>query len=109
MRNIGKLQMISAARIIIIWASVSHRSLPSSVVVRKTGAKPKEQTNGITHELYPLSIVVHGKMAVVHYTVYECRANERKKTDISSGRYTAVLVRDDGDWKFISWHDGSDD
>ena len=69
----------------------------------------QDQTNRITHELYPLSIVVHGEMAVVHYLYTNAVQTKDKKTDISSGRYTDVLVRDDGAWKFISWHGGSDD
>ncbi|NIV18549.1 MAG: hypothetical protein GWN47_09145, partial [Woeseiaceae bacterium] len=32
-----------------------------------------------------------------------------KSTDLSNGRYTDVLVRDDGAWRFISWHGGADD
>ena len=69
----------------------------------------QDQTSGITHELYPLSIVVHGEMAVVHYLYTNAVQTKDKKTDISNGRYTDVLVRDDGAWKFISWHGGSDD
>ena len=69
----------------------------------------QDQTNRITHELYPLSIVVHGEMAVVHYLYTNAVQTKDKKTNVSSGRYTDVLVRDDGAWKFISWHGGSDD
>ncbi len=69
----------------------------------------QNQTSGITHELYPLSIVVHGEMAVVHYLYTNAVQTKDKKTDVSSGRYTDVLVRDDGTWKFISWHGGGDD
>ncbi len=68
----------------------------------------QEQANGITHELYPLSIVVHGEMAIVHYLYTNAVQTKAKKTDVSSGRYTDVLVRDDGTWKFICWHGGGD-
>jgi ketosteroid isomerase-like protein len=66
------------------------------------------QTSGLTHELYPLSIVVHGDMAVVHYLYTNAVQTKDKKANVSSGRYTDVLVRDDGAWKFISWHGGDD-
>ena len=69
----------------------------------------QDQTTRITHELYPLSIVVHGEMAVVHYLYTNAVQAKDKKTNVSSGRYTDVLVRDDGAWKFISWHGGEDD
>ena len=65
-----------------------------------------EQTKGLSHELYPLSIVVHGDMAVVHYLYSTAYQTRDKKTVVSNGRYTDVLVRDDGNWKFISWHGG---
>ena len=65
-----------------------------------------EQNKGLSHELYPLSIVVHGDMAVVHYLYSTAYQTRDKKTVVSNGRYTDVLVRDDGNWKFISWHGG---
>ena len=64
------------------------------------------QTKGLVHELYPLSIVVHGDMAVVHYLykmVVQTKAREIVETN---GRFTDVLVRDGSEWKFISWHGG---
>lgn len=69
----------------------------------------RAQANGMAHELYPLSIVVHGDMAIVHYLYTNAVQTRDKKTSVTSGRYTAVLVRDDGAWKFISWHGGDDD
>jgi len=77
--------------------------------VRMWNKFDQQQTNGIAHELYPLSIVVHGDMAIVHYLYTNAVQTKAKNTDVSSGRYTDVLVRDDGAWKFISWHGGSDD
>ena len=77
--------------------------------VRMWNSFNQDQASGITHELYPLSIVVHGDMAVVHYLYTSAVQTKDKKTDVSSGRYTDVLVRDDGAWKFISWHGGDRD
>jgi len=67
-----------------------------------------DQTKGLAHELYPLSIVVHGDTAVVHYLYSMVVQNKDKKSVASSGRYTDILVRDDTDWKFLSWHGGAD-
>jgi len=69
----------------------------------------QDQTNGVMHELYPLSIVVHGDMAIVHYLYTNAVQTRGKQVEVSNGRYTDVLVRDDGAWKFISWHGGADD
>lgn len=67
------------------------------------------QNKGLTHELYPLSIVVHGDMAVAHYLYTMAVLTKDKQTVTSNGRYTDVLVRDGTTWKFISWHGGSDE
>lgn len=68
-----------------------------------------EQAKGLTHELYPLSIVVHGDMAVAHYLYTMAIQTKDKQTVTSNGRYTDILVRDGTSWKFISWHGGSDE
>jgi ketosteroid isomerase-like protein len=65
-----------------------------------------DQEKGLAHELYPLSIVVHGDMAVAHYLYSNAVQTRDKKTAVSRGRYTDVLVRDADGWKFISWHGG---
>jgi ketosteroid isomerase-like protein len=67
-----------------------------------------DQSKGLAHELYPLSIVVHGDMAIVHYLYTTVVQTKDRETVRTNGRYTDVLVRDDGDWKFISWHGGDD-
>jgi ketosteroid isomerase-like protein len=67
-----------------------------------------EQSKGLLHELYPLSIVVHGDVAVAHYLYSMAAQTKDKKTVMSNGRYTDILVRDGTTWKFISWHGGSD-
>jgi ketosteroid isomerase-like protein len=66
------------------------------------------QWTGEMHELYPLSIVVHGDMAVVHYLYSNAGEDADGKTQVVSGRYTDILVRIEGQWKFIAWHGGSD-
>jgi ketosteroid isomerase-like protein len=66
------------------------------------------QWKGKMHELYPLSIVVHGDMAVVHYLYSNAGEDAEGKTQVVTGRYTDILVRVEGKWKFIAWHGGSD-
>jgi len=61
---------------------------------------------GLTHELYPLSIVVHQDMAVAHYLYSSAVQTKGKQVEVSNGRYTDILVRDGDEWKFISWHGG---
>lgn len=67
-----------------------------------------EQNKGLTHELFPLSIVVHGDTAVAHYLYTTAVQTRDKQTVMTNGRYTDVLVRDGTIWKFLSWHGGDD-
>lgn len=64
---------------------------------------------GITHELYPLSIVVHGDTAVAHYLYTNAVELQDKTIRVANGRYTDVLVREDDAWKYLAWHGGDDD
>ena len=87
------------------WPAVSPA--PRSKASTRLWARfDADQTKGLAHELYPLSIVVHGDMAVVHYLYTMAIQTKDRQTVTSNGRYTDVLVRDDTGWKFISWHGG---
>lgn len=77
--------------------------------VRLWNKYEQDLSEGVAHELFPLSIVVHGDMAVVHYLYMNATRARDKNTSVSNGRYTDVLVRDDGAWKFIAWHGGNHD
>ena len=67
-----------------------------------------KQSKGLAYELYPLSTVIHGDMAVAHYLYTNATENKEGETEVSNGRYTDILVRSDGEWKFIAWHGGDD-
>jgi ketosteroid isomerase-like protein len=62
----------------------------------------------VAHELYPLSIVVHQDVAVAHYLFSSAFESKDGDIEVSNGRYTDVLVRSDGSWKFLTWHGGED-
>ena len=61
------------------------------------------------HELYPLSIVVRGDVAVAHYLYTTASKDPEGKVTLENGRFTDVLVRTDGGWKFLAWHGGNAD
>ena len=67
-----------------------------------------KQSKGLAHELYPLSTVIHGDMAVAHYLYTNAQENKDGETEVSNGRFTDVLVRDGDKWKLIAWHGGDD-
>jgi len=68
-----------------------------------------KQSQLSAHELYPLAIVVHGDMAVAHYTYTNANEDKDGEVEITNGRYTDVLVRTEDGWKFIAWHGGDDE
>ena len=67
-----------------------------------------KQWDGMMHELYPLSIVIHGDTAIAHYLYTNAGKNEAGETEVTSGRFTDVLVKVGDQWKFLSWHGGAD-
>lgn len=62
----------------------------------------------LRYELYPLSITVHGDVAVAHYLYSVAFRPKDAKVEMSSGRYTDVLVRVEDGWQFLAWHGGDD-
>lgn len=62
----------------------------------------------VRYELYPLSITVHGDVAVAHYLYSTAFKAKDGEIEMSNGRYTDVLVRTEDGWKFLAWHGGDD-
>ncbi len=63
----------------------------------------------VTHELYPLAIIVDGDVAIAHYLYSSAWQPKDGDAEVNNGRYTDVLVRSDDGWRFIAWHGGEDD
>jgi ketosteroid isomerase-like protein len=63
----------------------------------------------VRYEIYPLSVTIHGDVAVAHYLYSSAFKNKKGEIEISNGRYTDVLTRSEDGWKFIAWHGGDDD
>ena len=67
-----------------------------------------ENSQTLAQELYPVGIVVVGSTAVAHY-YYSTAAEDREgKRETTHGRYTDVLIKQDGKWTFIAWRGGDD-
>ena len=69
----------------------------------------EQQGKSVAHELYPLSIIVHGDIAVAHYLYTNAYKDKEGEVEISNGRYSDILVRSEDGWKFIAWHGGDDE
>jgi len=68
----------------------------------------RKRTKLVAHELYPLSIVVEGDVAVAHYLYSSATENSKDDVDVTNGRFTDGLIRTDDGWRFLSWHGGDD-
>ncbi len=66
------------------------------------------QGKSVAHELYPLSIVVRGDVAIAHYLYTAAWQDKDGDVEVNNGRYTDVLVLEDDGWKFLAWHGGDD-
>ncbi len=62
----------------------------------------------LEHELFPLSIVISGDVAIVHFRYRSASENARKEREVTTGRYTDVLVRKGGRWLILATVGGDD-
>ncbi len=62
----------------------------------------------LEQEIYPISIVVTGHLAVINYRYTIARENYKKERETVHGRYTDVMLKDGAQWKFITWSGGDD-
>jgi ketosteroid isomerase-like protein len=63
-------------------------------------------TTVLEQELFPISITITGNIAVVHYNYAVASENYKQERETVSGRYTDILVKEDGRWLFLSWAGG---
>lgn len=63
----------------------------------------------VQHELYPLSVTIHGDVAIAHYLYTSAFEDRNEEIKMRNGRYTDILIRTEDGWKFIAWHGGADD
>jgi len=66
------------------------------------------QGSMVAHELYPLAITVYQDMAIAHYFYTSAYRDKDGDVEVNNGRFSDVLVRTKGGWKFIAWHGGDD-
>lgn len=86
-------------------SSPAPRSKRSNSQWRRFG---EQMGRVVRYELYPLSISVHGDVAVAHYLYSTAFKKKGGEIEMSNGRYTDVLIRTGDGWKFIAWHGGDD-
>ncbi len=62
----------------------------------------------LEHELFPIAATITGDVAVVQYHYQIARENYKKERETVTGHYTDVLLRENGQWRFLAWEGGDD-
>ena len=52
-----------------------------------------QQGSMVAHELYPLSITIHGDVAIAHYLYTSAYESKDGEVELNNGRFTDVLIR----------------
>jgi hypothetical protein len=65
-----------------------------------------ENSTTLLQELYPVGIIVQGNTAVAHYFYSQASENRKGERETTHGRYTDVLVKENGTWQFLAWSGG---
>ncbi len=63
-----------------------------------------ETTESLELELFPLTIIVHGDMAVVHYFSSWAQRDANGEMSTQHFKQTDIVVREGDRWLFIGWH-----
>jgi ketosteroid isomerase-like protein len=58
------------------------------------------------HEVTPISILVRGDVAVVHYVVYGHSSNEKGEHETGELRWTDTLIKEGDKWLLLGDHGG---
>ena len=62
----------------------------------------------LEQEILPISATITGNVAVVQYHYMIASENQKKERTRITGHYTDVLIKENGQWKFIAWAGGDD-
>lgn len=65
-----------------------------------------ESSTTLQQELFPISATITGNVAVVQYHYMVASEDHKKERKTVTGRYTDVLIKEDGRWQFIAWAGG---
>jgi hypothetical protein len=89
------------------WSN--DRPAPSSYAsLEKWDRYQSGESTTLVHEIYPIAATVTGNVAVMQYRYHVASENAKKERKETSGRWTDVLVKENGVWKFITWAGGAD-
>jgi hypothetical protein len=67
-----------------------------------------ENSTVLEQEIFPISATITGNVAVMQYHYIIASENHKKERKTVTGRYTDVLVKENGRWLFVAWAGGDD-
>jgi len=67
-----------------------------------------ESSTVLHQEIFPIAATITGNVAVVQYHYMIASENYKKERETVTGRYTDVLIKENGRWMFIAWTGGDD-
>lgn len=67
-----------------------------------------ENSTVLEQQIFPISATITGNVAVMQYHYVMATENYKKERKMVTGRYTDVLMKDNGKWVFIAWAGGDD-
>ena len=62
----------------------------------------------IAFHIRPIDIRLHGDVAIAHYSYTSVYSNKASEEITETGRWTDILVRDNGRWVWLADHGGPD-
>ena len=63
-------------------------------------------TTVLEQEIFPISATITGNVAVVQYHYQVARESDKKERETTTGHYTDILIKENGQWRFIAWEGG---
>jgi len=72
----------------------------------KIGMYYVKNRDTVAGELRPIDILVYGNFAIIHYFYTEITKDEDGKVEQSQGRWTDIMVKENGKWRWIADHGG---
>lgn len=87
------------------WAN-QNPTPRSKASVKKWNRYETENSTTLLQELFPAGIVVQGNTAVAHYFYSQSSEDKKGERETVHGRYTDILVKENGAWRFLAWRGG---
>jgi ketosteroid isomerase-like protein len=73
----------------------------------KVGSYFMKTRETVAGELRPIDILVYDDFAIIHYFYIEVSKDEDGKEDYNQGRWTDIMIKEKGKWRWIADHGGT--